>query len=207
MSVAHDRGGFGPYTAEDLHAREDEGKGLELADGWPVEMSASSLHNWVSMQLWEFLRAAAPKTEVFAAIGGEWEINTLSGLRKPDVFLVPKDVARESIVKGDPRVIPGHELLLVGEVISPGSGSERTDRVRKLEEYAALGIPQYWIVDFTPVPMVQVFTLDDLPSYRIEQVPTYRLEHLVRAGEVLEVEVEADKPFTVRFDPQELTEF
>jgi Putative restriction endonuclease len=40
----------------------------------------------------------------------------------------------------------------VAEVISPGSGSERTDRLRKVGEYARLGIPQYWIVEHTPLP-------------------------------------------------------
>jgi hypothetical protein len=38
----------------------------------------------------------------------------------------------------------------VAEVISPGSGSERTDRLRKVGEYVRLGIPQYWIVEHTP---------------------------------------------------------
>jgi Putative restriction endonuclease len=38
----------------------------------------------------------------------------------------------------------------VAEVISPGSGSERTDRLRKVGEYARLGIPQYWIVEHPP---------------------------------------------------------
>jgi Uma2 family endonuclease len=45
-------------------------------------------------------------------------------------------------------------LYLVAEVISPGSGSERTDRLRKVSEYARLGIPQYWIIEHTPRPTV-----------------------------------------------------
>lgn len=202
MSVAHDHGGFGPYTMDDLHAREDEGRGLELEDGWLVELSPSSPHNWVVMQLQEILKETARDAgaDVFVPGGGEWEISTPAGIRKPDVFVVPRSVARNSIVDRSPAVIPGGELLLVVEVISPGSGSERTDRVRKLKEYAALGIPQYWLAEFSPHPRIQVFALD-------EGIGAYRSHASAAAAEVLKVEVQADTTFTVEFDPQIFTEF
>src|ERR1700690_3546618 len=57
------------------------------------------------------------------------------------------------------RQRPRQILCLVAGVISPGSGSERTDRLRKVGEYARLGIPQYWIVEHTPRLSVQVLTL------------------------------------------------
>lgn len=203
MSVAHDHGGFGPYTMDDLHAREDEGRGLELEDGWLIELSPSATHNWAAMRLQDIVTTAAAeaKADVFVAGGGgEWEISTPAGIRKPDLFLVPKSVARASIVDRDPVVIPGREVLLVIEVVSPGSASERTDRVRKLKEYAMLGIPQYWLAEFSPVRKVQVFALEDGAA-------AYRRVQTVAAGNVLEVEVEADTSFTVRFDPSVLTEF
>lgn len=202
MSVAHDHGGFGPYTMDDLHAREDEGRGLELEDGWLIELSPSATHNWAAMQVQDIIKAAATdaKATIFVAGGGEWEISTPGGIRKPDVFVVPRSVARASIVERNPVVIPGREVLLVIEVISPGSASERADRVRKLKEYAALGIPQYWLVEFSPHPKVQVFVLENGAS-------TYRRLCTAGAGEELKAEVEADSPFTVRFDPRVLTEF
>ncbi|MFG1858229.1 Uma2 family endonuclease [Actinomadura geliboluensis] len=203
MSVAHDHGGFGPYTMDDLHAREDEGRGLELEDGWLIELSPSATHNWAAMRLQDIVTTAAAeaKADVFVAGGGgEWEISTPAGIRKPDLFLVPKSVARASIVDRDPVVIPGREVLLVIEVVSPGNASERTDRVRKLKEYAMLGIPQYWLAEFSPVRKVQVFALEDGAA-------AYRRVQTVAAGNVLEVEVEADTSFTVRFDPSVLTEF
>lgn len=201
MSVAHDHGGFGPYTMDDLHAREDEGRGLELEDGWLIELSPSATHNWAAMRLQDIVTTAAAeaKADVFVA-GGEWEISTPAGIRKPDLFLVPKSVARASIVDRDPVVIPGREVLLVIEVVSPGGASERTDRVRKLKEYAMLGTPQYWLAEFSPVRKVQVFALEDGAA-------AYRRVQTVAAGNVLEVEVEADTSFTVRFDPSVLTEF
>ncbi|TYK46358.1 Uma2 family endonuclease [Actinomadura decatromicini] len=191
-----------------MHAREDEGKGLELEDGWLIELSPSAPHNWVSMQLGELLKAAGAGAEVFVAVGGEWEISTPAGIRKPDVFVVPKDVARASIVNRSPVIIPGGELLLVAEVISRGSASERTDRVRKLREYAQLGIPQYWIVEFAPLPKAHVFVLgDDNRAERPGGASGYRLDRTVVAGQTLDAKIEASRPFTVRFDPQSLIEF
>jgi hypothetical protein len=34
--------------------------------------------------------------------GGEWEISTPAGVRKPDVFTVPRDVARAAIIDESP---------------------------------------------------------------------------------------------------------
>ncbi|WP_171064019.1 Uma2 family endonuclease [Actinomadura soli] len=208
MSVAHDHGGFGPYTAEDLHAREDEGRGLELEDGWLIEMSPSAPHNWVAMQLGELLKTAGAEADVFVAVGGEWEISTPAGIRKPDLFMVPKGVAHASIVNRSPVIIPGGELLLVVEVISPGGASERTDRVRKLREYAVLGIPQYWMVEFTPRPRVHVFTLGgDDPACPPAGASGYRLDRTIEGGQPVDAKIEAARPFTVRFDPRKLIEF
>lgn len=210
MSVAHDHGGLGPYTVEDLHAREDEGRGLELEDGWLVELSPSPLHNFAYRRLHELIEAAATQAgaSVYVDRGGDWEVSTPAGIRKPDVIVLPRYIAESWFSGGGPTTISGRDLLLVAEVISPGSGSERTDRVRKLKEYAAMGIPQYWMVDYTPEPFVQVFVLDDYETDPLgNRYGAYRLDRTVKAGKVLEVDVQADKPFTVRFDPRVLTEF
>ncbi|MEU6037524.1 Uma2 family endonuclease [Actinomadura sp. NPDC047616] len=201
MTITHDRR-FGPYTVEDLHARDDDGKGFELEDGWLVELSLSSPHNWAAQCVSDVVRSAAEdaKAEVFVAFGGGWEITTPTGIRKPDVFVVPKGVARASIVHREPMTVHGMEVLLAVEVVSPGSGSERRDRVRKVREYAACGIAQYWIVDLEPRPRVQVLLLDDGAN-------AYRLDRTVTAGEVLTAEIKADVAFTVEFDPRVMIEF
>lgn len=85
--------------------------------------------------------------------------------------------------------------MLVAEIISPGSSSGRTDGVRKVREYASLGIPQYWIVEDSPNLKVQVLTLNEngyLPG--VSAV----------AGTEPPADIEADKPFLVSFDPASL---
>jgi Uma2 family endonuclease len=191
---------FGPYTVLDLHVLPEDGKGLELEDGWLVEVAASSRHNWALRNLARIIERAAAQAGSQAVVcdGGEWEISTPAGVRKPDVFVIPRDVARAAVIDESPRLIPGTELHLVVEVISPGSGSERTDRLRKVSEYARLGIPQYWIVEHSPRPAVQVLTLAD---------GNYTAAPTAAEGTLLEAVIDADKPVTVSFDPAELLDF
>jgi len=108
------------------------------------------------------------------------------------VFVVPKDVARSAISRRV-RTYYASDLLLVVEVVSPRSGSERTDRVQKVEEYAKAGIPLYWIVELDPDPKVTVLSLGE---------GAYELVSEVRAGHLLSVE----EPLLVSFDPAALTE-
>jgi Uma2 family endonuclease len=191
------RGDYGPYTVLDLHELPDDGKGVELEDGWLIEVAAGSRHNWAIQNLGLILRNAAAdvKAPVVVCFGGEWEISTPSGVRKPDVFVIPRETARAAIMDESPRLIPGARLLLAVEVVSPGSGSERTDRVRKVLEYAKLRIPQYWIVEHTPQASVQPLALG---TDGYVPVPP------VRQGVRFVAEIDPDNPFTVSFDPAEL---
>jgi Uma2 family endonuclease len=191
---------FGPYTVLDLHQLPEDGKGFELEDGWLIEVAASSRHNWVLRTLARTIEGAAATAGSQAVVcdGGEWEISTPAGIRKPDVLVIPREVARAAIIEESPRLIPGTELYLVAEVISPGSGSERTDRLRKVGEYAKLGIPQYWIIEHSPRLAVHVLTLAD---------GAYTAAPPVMEGTTLETVLDADKPFTVTFDPAALLDF
>ncbi len=191
---------FGPYTILDLHELPEDGKGFELEDGWLIEVAASSRHNWALRTLARNIERAVAQAGSQAVIcdGGEWEISTPAGVRKPDVFMVPREIARAAIIEESPKLIPGTELYLVAEVISPGSGSERTDRLRKVDEYARLGIPQSWIVEHTPRPSVHVLTLAE---------GAYTASPAVMDGNLLDVVIDADKPVTVSFDPADLLAF
>ncbi|MQY29667.1 Uma2 family endonuclease [Nocardia aurantia] len=190
--------GFGPYTVLDLHEMPEDGKGFELEDGWLIEVAAGARHHWIGRRLARIIEAAAAGRPMVVLDGGEWEVSTPAGVRKPDVFVVPSEVARASIVDASPGLIPGTEILLVVEVISPGSGSERTDRVRKVREYAALGIPQYWMVEPHPAVRVHRAVLDG---------PTYHWLPVVSEGNEFIADIEADKTFRVNFDPAVLAEF
>jgi Uma2 family endonuclease len=190
IPAVHD---YGPYTLYDLDALAEDGKGYELADGWLTELSPSPWHDHAADRLKDILKDAArlAGAEVYVA-GGPNDISTPAGVRKPDVFVVPRDVARRAI-SGKVRTYYAGDLLLAAEVISPRSGSEQVDRVRKVREYARAGIPSYWIVDLEPEAKVTILTLHG---------DGYVLDAEIREGHTLTV----SQPFTISFDPGSLNE-
>ena len=190
VPVVHE---YGPYTLYDLDALPEDGKRYELADGWLTELSPSPWHDHAADRLKDILKhaAATAGAEVYVA-GGSNDIATPAGVRKPDAFIVPRDVARTAI-SGKVRTYYASDLLLVAEVISPRSGSEQVDRVRKVREYAQAGIPAYWIIDLEPEPKITIVTLHG---------SNYVLDSEVRAGHILT----ASQPYLISFDPAALTE-
>ena len=81
---------------------------------------------------------------------------------------------------------PEHVLLIV-EVVSPGS--ETTDRIVKLDQYASAGIPFYWRVELaaTGIPVIYTYLLDPASRH-------------YREGDVFTGIVKATAPFTVEVD-------
>ncbi|EXU63730.1 hypothetical protein Z951_34470 [Streptomyces sp. PRh5] len=100
--------------------------------------------------------------------------------RRPDVV-----VYRAETIDVTPTR-PEH-VLLVAEVVSPGS--ETTDRIVKVDQYAKAGIAFYWRIEqaATGVPLVYTYVLD--PATR-----TYR------EGDVFTGVVKVAAPFPVRVD-------
>jgi Uma2 family endonuclease len=73
------------------------------------------------------------------------------GGRIPDLIVWSK-------VQADGVWLSVTDVLLVVEIVSPGS--EGTDTVTKRHEYAAAGIPQYWLVDQDQAQTVTMHHLD-----------------------------------------------
>ncbi|HAA31061.1 MAG TPA: hypothetical protein DCL61_07445 [Cyanobacteria bacterium UBA12227] len=64
--------------------------------------------------------------------------------RRPDIVVLDETVlSSEPLWEREPVITLGRSLKLVVEVVS---NNWETDYARKVEEYAILGIPEYWIV-------------------------------------------------------------
>ncbi|MFD0400839.1 Uma2 family endonuclease [Kitasatospora sp. NPDC059811] len=148
--------------------------GIEIVDGMVVvSPSASKRHNRLARFLANALDAAG---------GAEWNADTDFDVRlqdvplnnrRPDVVVYRADTIDESPTR------PADVLLLV-EVVSPGS--ETTDRVVKLDQYAKAGIPFYWRVEQVAdgVPIVHTYVLDAASrSYRAGELFTGRVKAVV----------------------------
>ncbi|MEA2560736.1 MAG: hypothetical protein QOH06_2240 [Acidobacteriota bacterium] len=133
---------MGPYTWPDF-VDLDEDDPRELLDGQLVEIE---LPTWTHERIvaaliailtqWSWWRKAG---QVLAS-GYRLRIDERRGTM-PDVQFYRKGNSPSGQEKGLERGRPD----LVVEVISPSSRSK--DSVRKLYDYAAIGVPEYWLLD------------------------------------------------------------
>lgn len=133
---------------------EDLSRHYELAEGVLVvaprpaphhQQAAGNLMVDLNRQLPSTLRA---NQDVEVVI----ESSFPATVRAPDVV-----VTSESLYQRNPSRIDVGEVLLAVEIISPGT--RRTDRVLKAVEYAAAGIPHYWVIDLTEPASITTCTL------------------------------------------------
>ncbi|MFH8880433.1 Uma2 family endonuclease [Streptomyces californicus] len=145
---------------------EERCVGIEIVDGMVVvSPSASKRHNRLARLLANALDAAA---------GPDWNADTDFDVRLQDVPLTNRRpdviVYRAETIDLTPTR-PEHVLLVV-EVVSPGS--ETTDRIVKVDQYAKAGIPFYWRVEqaATGVPIVYMHLRIARPRHaRLDQTP------------------------------------
>lgn len=120
----------------------------ELADGELVDRSPTGPHETVSGKL---------ATQIGIAIAAEklpWFIprtclirpfSDAATARRPHIVVLDETaLVSEPLWEREPVITLGRSIKLVVEVVST---NWETDYARKVEEYALLGIPDYWIVD------------------------------------------------------------
>jgi Uma2 family endonuclease len=112
-----------------------------------------------------------------------WELPR-AHIRRPDVALY-------RCAPDDEKPLPASMVLIAVEVVS---GSGRIDTVDKRAEYAAAGIPWYWIVRLHDggVSNVEVLALD-------HAIGGYRLVRVLEPGDS-----HADGPIRIRLDWSQL---
>ncbi|NUR97485.1 MAG: Uma2 family endonuclease [Kribbellaceae bacterium] len=127
---------------------EDETGRSELMEGNLVmSPSPSPDHNMAGLRIALQLIPQLPQElEVITDVDIDLELappDQPGFSRRPDVIVVRR-TARQR-VRAEGGLIRASEILVVVEIVSPGS--RRTDNVVKRAEYADAGIPHYWIVD------------------------------------------------------------
>ncbi|HWO67357.1 MAG TPA: Uma2 family endonuclease [Umezawaea sp.] len=166
-------------VAEYSRLGETESGYTELQEGRLVMSPSPALeHNSASLELAIQLRAQLPdELMVIQDIDVDLELvppGEPGFSRRPDLTIIER-AARER-VKAEGGLLRASEVLVVVEIVSPGS--RRTDYVIKRGEYADAGIPHYWIVDITtPVSLVDChlageFGYQEAPAVVAEFVTT-----------------------------------
>ena len=133
----------------DFIARYGDSNRYELIDGEVFDLEPTGYHEEVS---------AFITTKVCAqidAIGLNWFVLQRGLLRpsnlgmtafRPDVMVVDRNELEKELLWYDQSILTlGSSIKFVVEVVS---NNWQNDYARKVEDYAILGIPEYWIADY-----------------------------------------------------------
>jgi Uma2 family endonuclease len=87
---------------------------------------------------------------------------------RPDVILLDKTkLSQEPLWQQEPIICHGNTIQLVAEVVS---NNWQDNYARKVEEYAFLQIPEYWIIDFRALGGWQFIGNPKQPTFTVCQL-------------------------------------
>jgi Uma2 family endonuclease len=172
----------------------------------PQPATFADYRTWDDDQRWEIIDgvpyAMSSPPVIHQALVGSFYLELAQGLRGKgcQVFVSPLDVklSDTDVVQPDLLVVCQRDQLLrthvegaptlVVEILSPSS--TRHDRVRKLNLYARVGVPEYWLVTPEP-PMLEQFVLVD----GVYQVATHMDRGTLTSRAVPGLELDLDSLF------------
>ena len=162
----------------------------ELADGELIDMEPTGPHEAVGGKLATKLGIAItnaqfpwfiPRTCLIRPVA---EIATV---RRPDIVVLDETLLHhEPFWEHEPVIALGQSIKLVVEVVST---NWETDYARKVEEYALLGISEYWIVDYRGLGGVVFIGKPKQPTFTVCQLigedyiqKKYRLGEFIKSS-------------------------
>jgi Uma2 family endonuclease len=160
-----------PLTFEEFVTQYGDNTRYELIDGELREMPPTGLHEAVAGSIAgriyvEIFRSnlnwLIPKTCLVRLLNAE-----ATALR-PDVIVLDQgQLSQEPLWEKEPVICNGSTIKLVAEVVST---NWQDDYARKVEEYAFLNIPEYWIVDFRGNGGLQFIGNPKQPTFTVCQL-------------------------------------
>ncbi|PLZ95022.1 hypothetical protein CEN50_23715 [Fischerella thermalis CCMEE 5268] len=165
---------------DEFLARYGDNNRYELIDGEVFDLEPTGLHEEVAAFI------TAKICVQIDGIGLPWFVLQRGLLRpsnidmtafRPDVAVVDRDELTKELLWSDQSILTlGSSIKFVAEVVS---SNWQNDYARKVEDYAVLGIPEYWIADYAGLggtrhigkpkqPTLSICTLVD-EEYEIQQ--------------------------------------
>ncbi|MEA5620565.1 Uma2 family endonuclease [Cronbergia sp. UHCC 0137] len=120
----------------------------ELIDGELMEMEPTGPHEQVSSLIGRKLNVEIDHQDLPYFIPHRCLIKLLGTdtAFRPDVIVLDQtQLINEPLWQKEPVITSGKSIKLIAEVVST---NWQNDYARKVEDYALLGIPEYWIVDY-----------------------------------------------------------
>ncbi|MGK7925413.1 MAG: Uma2 family endonuclease [Spirulina sp.] len=133
---------------EEFVSRYGDDINYELIDGELIEMEPTGLHEEVGAVINRKLICQLESLDLPYLIPFRCLVKPLgiASAFRPDVIVLDKEeLSKEPLWTREPIVTMGTTVKLVVEVVS---SNWQNDYARKYEDYEALEIPEYWIIDY-----------------------------------------------------------
>jgi Uma2 family endonuclease len=169
-----------PISFDEFLTRYGDDNRYELIDGEVFDLEPTGQHEEVAAFLTTKLCVQIDR------LGLPWFVLQRGLLRpanlemtafRPDIMVVDKhELSQEPLWSEQSILTRGNSIKFIAEVVS---SNWQNDYARKVEDYAVLGIPEYWIVDYAGLggtryigkpkqPTLSICTLVD-GEYEIQQ--------------------------------------
>lgn len=138
-------------TVDEFISQYCDNDRYELIDGELVKMEPTGPHEQVAAFIGRKLNVAIDRQDTNYFIPHRCLIKLLGTETafRPDVIVLDKArLVNEPLWQQEPVITLGTSIKLVVEVVST---NWQNDYARKVEDYAVLGVPEYWIVDYLGV--------------------------------------------------------
>jgi Uma2 family endonuclease len=175
-------------TVDEFVGQYSEDARYELADGELIDMEPTGPHETVGGKLATLIGIAITQANYPWFIPRTCLIQPFSEVataRRPDIVVLDETfLTHEPRWQREPVITLGRSLRLAVEVVST---NWETDYARKVEEYALLGIPEYWIVDYRGLGGVKFIGKPKQPTFTVCQLEQeeYR-QSQYRLGEAIQ---------------------
>lgn len=138
-------------TVDEFISNYGDSDRTELIDGELIEMEPTGPHEQVSGFLGRKLNVEIARLDLPYFIPPRCLIKLLGTATafRPDLLVLDETkLIDEPLWQQEPVITSGSSIKLIAEVVS---SNWQNDYARKVEDYALLGVPEYWIVDYLGV--------------------------------------------------------
>lgn len=135
-------------TVDEFISRYGDNERYELIDGELIKMEPTGPHEQVAAFVGRKLNVEIDRQYPNYFIPHRCLVRLLGTQTafRPDVIVLDQtQLVNEPLWQQEPVITLGDSIKLVVEVVST---NWQNDYARKVEDYALLGVPEYWIVDY-----------------------------------------------------------
>jgi Uma2 family endonuclease len=156
-----------PLSFDEFLRQYGDDDRYELIDGEVFDLEPTGAHEEVAAFISRKLNVQIDQLELPYFIPQRCLIKPLGNWTafRPDLVVLDRtNLENEPLWNQEPTVTLGSSIKFVAEVVS---SNWQNDYARKVEDYAILGIPEYWIADYAALGGVQFIETPKQPTLSV----------------------------------------